>query len=468
MSFDSISTNDGQQAALRVPLASSNKAISHERTYGPLELKMRRTLARLQDSEYPDTFDWGVYDRIAARFADKPPRGGVVFNTTFKLVNHHASCTRCHYSFELDTYGRGCIHNCHYCYAKEQLFAHKYWNQPVPFPVNLAEIRKIFYLVFETGRPSKWRSIMEKRVPLRIGSMSDSFMWIDKKYGITQELLRILNFYKYPHIIFTRSDLIGEDDYVSLLNPKLCSVQFSISGNNEHLTRLVEPGAPTVARRLAAMSRLSSAGIWTAARINPLFPIYPDGYYSDPFYIKRRFGSLDKVPKFDLMDWDFIDQLADSGAKTLIVGFVRLNGWSLNNIERATGVNLRVFFRGEGFVKNEDRTYSDNEIAYYYRRISDLAKQNGIRFNSCYIGNGIKDYFQYQNLWSNKMDCCDARGIVDSFNASSQDISWDQRIKLASNLESALAARSTDESHGLAVAQRDSNNSSLTPVTPFS
>ena len=51
---------------------------------GPIEAKMRATLIRLNNTQYPDEFDWSVYDRIASKF-DEQPRGSVVFNTTFKL-----------------------------------------------------------------------------------------------------------------------------------------------------------------------------------------------------------------------------------------------------------------------------------------------------------------------------------------------------------------------------------------------
>ena len=33
--------------------------------------------------------------------------------------------------------------------------------------------------------------------------MSDAFMWMDKKYRVTLELLKILRFYHYPYLIFT-------------------------------------------------------------------------------------------------------------------------------------------------------------------------------------------------------------------------------------------------------------------------
>ena len=76
-------------------------------------------LAKL--SNYPCTFDFDIYKRLETRFAARPPRGGVVFQSPFKLVNSHNTCQQCLYAFEVDTYGRGCIHNCVYCYAKAEV-----------------------------------------------------------------------------------------------------------------------------------------------------------------------------------------------------------------------------------------------------------------------------------------------------------------------------------------------------------
>lgn len=415
---------------------------------GPIEQKMRAQLAKLKGSKYPDSFDWGIYDKIAARFGDKPPRGGVIFNTNLKLINNHLSCTRCHYALEIDSYGRGCIHDCQYCYAKELLYPRGYWNNPIPFPIDLSAVRKIFFTVFETNRRTKWRDILQERTPLRIGSMSDSFMWMDRKYKVSQELLKILNFYKYPYIIATKSDLVAEPEYLKLIDPKLASVQISVSGGHEKLTKLIEPGTATVARRLLALRVLAENDIWTAARINPLFPIYPDGFYTDPASIFERFGSRENAPKFDLFDWSFIDQLRDAKVPTVIAGFVRMPAWGLNNIHRVTGINLKPFFRPGAFKGSQAKTYSDPEIAFYYKKIQSMCAVNGMRFSNCYIGNGVKDYFQYQDLWNNKTDCCDTRGNVASFKTSSQDISWETRIKFAQCKESAAQAKSFDHSIG--------------------
>lgn len=426
---------------VRSPAATTSaRHGSHRQTRGPIETQMRAVLAKLHGCRYPDTFDWSVYDRIAARF-DESPRGGVVFGTTFKLVNHHASCTKCHHSFEIDSYGRGCVHNCVYCYAKDQLTTHGYWNRPQPFPVDLAEVRKVFYTVFETDRSNRWRSIMERRVPLRVGSMSDSFMWMDTKYGVTKELLKIFEFYDYPYIVFTRSDLVAHDDYMSLLRRDLCSIQFSISGNNQRFIRAIEPGAPSHERRLKALAKLNAAGLWTTVRVNPLFPRFPDGYFTEPESVKARFGSLEDAPRLPFFDDQFIAELADAGVPSLLAGFVRLSPKAINNLANVTGIDVRNFFRPEVLAARGDKRYTDREISHYYRWFQQECRKHGIRFSTCYIGNGIKDYFQYQGLWSNKADCCDAVGNVGAFNTTSQTVPWQERMRHAPCKVNAASSR---------------------------
>jgi DNA repair photolyase len=411
---------------------------------GPISGAMWEKLQKM-NSAYPDTFNWGIYDEIYNRFGEKQPRGGVTFKTNLKIANHHSTCSKCHYAFEIDSYGRGCVHNCVFCYAKDQLSTHGFWNRPMPFPVDLSEVRKIFFTVFETNKPSKWREILENRVPLRLGSMSDSFMWMDKKYKITQELLKILDFYNYPHIIFTRSDLVADDEYLKILNRDLVSIQFSISGGNEYLTRLIEPGAPSVSKRLKALCKLADEGYWTTVRINPMFPIYPDGYYTDPKSIIERFGSEESAPKLELFDWSFIQQLKEAKVPSLLAGFVRLSSKAINSLSSATGVDIKSFYKAEFLKGSGDKKYSDPEIAYYYKKLQNECSKNGIRFNTCYIGNGEKDYYQYQDLWSNKTDCCDAKGNVASFKKSSQSIPWSTRIKHSPNKEDALNSQKQEQ-----------------------
>src|SRR5215831_15288244 len=131
---------------------------------GPLSKKLWEQ-AHSVPSQYHDTFDYGSYDRLYERFGDHQPRGGVVYKGTLKFLEA-SNCLQCFHRFEIDTYGRGCLFNCAYCYAKSYLSIRGYWNKPMPFPIDIAAIRQIFATVFETSRANKFRPILEKRVPL--------------------------------------------------------------------------------------------------------------------------------------------------------------------------------------------------------------------------------------------------------------------------------------------------------------
>ena len=400
-------------------------------------------------SAYKSEFDFDIYRQLEKRFELKNPRGGIVFNSPFKLVNSHHTCQQCLYSFEIDTYGRGCLHDCVYCYAKAELTVHGYWNRPFPMPADMSNIWKTFYTVFETDKDSKWRSVMEKRTPLRIGSMSDSFMFMDQKYGVTKELLKILDFYKYPYVIFTRSDLVAHDDYIPLMDPKLCSIQMSISSLNDTLNRKIEAGAPSSTRRLLALQKLNEAGFWTTARLNPFFPIYADGYFTDPDFDKKN------MPEpFEYSSFEMIDEMASYGVNSVLAGMVRLSAYSLTQIEKAIGRDLHSFYKKterknaifseKTNMKSRDFHYSGAETRAYYEKLKEKCIANAMEFSTCYIGNGDEQFWRDQDLWSNKSDCCNVKGKVESFTTDSRQIPWRDRLQHRSG-----ANLSTPEPHSL-------------------
>lgn len=390
-------------------------------------------------SKYPSQFDYDTYKNLELRFGLQQPRGGVIFNTPFKLVNSHHTCQQCLYTFEIDTYGRGCLHECVYCYAKAELSVHGYWNRPFPMPVDISEVWKTFYTVFETDKDSRWRSVMEKRIPLRIGSMSDSFMMMDQKYGVTKELLRILEFYKYPYIIFTRSDLVAQDDYMKLLNPKLCSIQASISSTNDEMNKIIEKGAPSAKRRLLALQKLSQNGFWTTVRLNPFFPIYADGYFTDPNFDKKNMPD-----PFHYSSFEMVDEIASYGIPSILAGMVRLSYISLFQLEKAIGRDLKSFYKTEERKdstlldrqikrKSRDYHYSPAETRAYYEQIKARCMSNAVEFTTCYIGNGDRQFWGDQDLWSNKKDCCNAKDKVPAFLDDSRSIPWEARMKHTSH-----------------------------------
>jgi DNA repair photolyase len=380
-------------------------------------------------SRYKSDFDFAPIRDLELRFKEKPMRGGVIKKSALKLVNSHHTCQQCLYALELDTYGRGCTHNCVYCYARAELTVHGYWNNPIPVPVDISELRKLFFTVFETDKKSKWRDIFQNRTPIRIGCMSDSFMWMDTKYKVTQELLKILRFYKYPYVVMTRSDLVARVDYLELLDKDLGQIQMSISSVNDRLNQLLEPGTPSAARRLSALSTLVKEGFWTAVRINPIFPIYPDGYFTDP-----NFNWDGEVPKFDFTTFEMVDAIADAGVPAIIAGFGRFSAFALNNVQKATAVNLRQFYRREKVLKSiRDFHYSDQEVGFYYREFQKRCLAAAVDFTTCYIGNGERHFWEHQDLWSNKKDCCNVKGRLSSFKTDCRSIKFEDRLNVANN-----------------------------------
>ena len=136
--------------------------------------------------------------------------------------------------------------------------------------------------------------------------------------------------------------------------------------------------------------------------------------------------------KFDLFDWDMVKDIAEHGGQSLLVGMVRLSGHGINNIEKATGIDLRPFFNEECRKSKRDYHYSKEEIRAYYERIHALCKVHGIEFTTCYIGNGEAMFWSDQELWDNKKDCCNAKGKVAGFSSDAREIDYSARLNLSS------------------------------------
>lgn len=436
-----------------------NPELEPKKFDGPVSGEMwARVIKELKNSRYHDQFDYRVYDKLARRFKANPVRGGFIFKGNMKLLDSE-DCSKCFHRFEIDTYGRGCLHNCAYCYAKSYLHVRKYWNEPIPFPIDIVNIRKAFYTVFETDKRSKYRELLERRIPLRIGSMSDSFMWLDKQFRVTHELMKILSFYKYPSLVFTRSDLIAEEDYIEVMDPTITQIQFSLSSINEDLTRKMEPGAPTPVRRLEALQKLNESGFQTVVRINPLIPHFPDGYYSSPNFDRS------KAKEFPYFSWDMVDAIAEAKVDTLLAGVVRLYRPNLNFMKKALGMDIREIFAQDTEWERASLHFSQAEVSYYYNELARLCKEKGLRFTTCYIGNDAAgDSFEkYQNLWVNKGDCCDAKGIVKGITATCADIPASEKkeesapkgcarlTNFAKNLEKVRAANEKNKNSGVEV-----------------
>ena len=160
----------------------------------------------------------------------------------------------------------GCQVNCRYCYAR--LFMRRYsghkepWGEFVDVKINAPELL----------RKQLRRA---KRGTVWISSVCDPYQPLEADYELTRRCLRELLQVQFPVNIQTKSKLVLRD--LDLFKDfKGIEVGFTITTNDEKVSRLFEPCAASVADRLKGLEKLHSSGIRTFAFIGPLLPGRPE------------------------------------------------------------------------------------------------------------------------------------------------------------------------------------------------
>lgn len=114
--------------------------------------------------------------------------------------------------------------------------------------------------------------------PIALGINTDGWQPVERRLGLTRQLLEILAETRHPVSIVTKSALIERDlDLLAdMARDDLVHVIFSITTLDPALARKLEPRAATPARRLAAMERLHAAGVPVGTLFAPLIPAIND------------------------------------------------------------------------------------------------------------------------------------------------------------------------------------------------
>ena len=165
------------------------------------------------------------------------------FKSFYKNVGGNEG-SKCKYPCRLDVYGCGCSHDCKYCYAKSLLSFRKLWNPQDPSVADLGKIRK------QVEKIAKGKCGEIKAV--RLGGMTDCFQPIETTHKLAYETIRILNEFRVPYLIVTKSDLIASDEYMAILDKVVPS------------------------RRIKAIEKLQENGFDVALRLSPFIPEYVD------------------------------------------------------------------------------------------------------------------------------------------------------------------------------------------------
>ena len=163
---------------------------------------------------------------------------------------------------------RGCEHGCIYCFARP---SHAYLGLSPG-------------LDFETrlvARPEA-AAVLRRELSARayrvdtiaIGTNTDPYQPLERDMGITRACLEVLAEFNHPVAIVTKGTLVERD--IDILAPMaalgLARVGISVTTLDADLARRMEPRAPSPARRLAVIRRLSGAGIPVRVMASPMVP----------------------------------------------------------------------------------------------------------------------------------------------------------------------------------------------------
>jgi len=163
---------------------------------------------------------------------------------------------------------RGCEHGCIYCYARP---THA-WLGLSP---GLDFERRIFYKPDAAEQLRRELAAPGYRpATLVLGANTDPYQPVERRLGITRELLKVLADCGHPVAITTKSALVLRDlDLLAAMaSRQLAAVQVSITTLDDELSRRLEPRAASPQRRLRVIADLAAAGVPVGVLVSPLIP----------------------------------------------------------------------------------------------------------------------------------------------------------------------------------------------------
>ena len=168
---------------------------------------------------------------------------------------------------------RGCEHGCIYCFARPTHAFHDL-SPGLDFESRLfAKPDAAALLRVELARPGYEVS------PIALGTNTDPYQPIEREWGITRQVVKVLAEHRHPLTITTKSDRVLRD--LDLLAPMaargLAAVAVSVTSLDPKVAATLEPRAPHPERRLLAVRRLAEADVPVYVSISPVIPAITDG-----------------------------------------------------------------------------------------------------------------------------------------------------------------------------------------------
>ncbi len=167
---------------------------------------------------------------------------------------------------------RGCEHGCIYCYARPN---HAYvglspgldFETKLFVKANAAEL-----LEAEFSKPSyRPKTIM-------LGGVTDIYQPIERGYGVTRAILEVMERWRHPVSLITKSQLVMRDiDVLARLAERgLAKAAVSVTTLERRIARVMEPRAAAPHRRIEAIRALTQAGVPVTVMVAPIVPAIND------------------------------------------------------------------------------------------------------------------------------------------------------------------------------------------------
>lgn len=167
---------------------------------------------------------------------------------------------------------RGCEHGCIYCYARPSHAYHDL-SPGLDFESKLFAKPNAAELLRRTlAKPGY------KPATIAIGTNTDPYQPIERTYRITRGILQVCLETRHPIVITTKSARVLEDLdlLVELSKLGLTGVALSVTSLDPKLAGILEPRASAPAKRLDAVRKLATAGIYVHVNISPIIPAITD------------------------------------------------------------------------------------------------------------------------------------------------------------------------------------------------
>lgn len=163
---------------------------------------------------------------------------------------------------------RGCEHGCIYCYARP---FHEYlgFSSGLDFETKIMVKQNAPELLRAELSSKKW-----KPQTIAMSGVTDCYQPIERRLKLTRGCLEVLAEFRNPVALITKNSLVTRDiDVLSeLARHQAVAVFISLTTLNSELRKVMEPRTSPPAARLAAIQKLSQAGIPVGVMLAPIVP----------------------------------------------------------------------------------------------------------------------------------------------------------------------------------------------------